>query len=52
MVYNEVIIINIGDLSKNTRKNIEKRELIEKDISLNLLNNEEDVANSDVSSKI
>ena len=52
LVYNEVIIINIGDLSKNTKKNIEKRELIEKDISLNLLNNEEDVANSDVSSKI
>ena len=52
LVYNEVIIINIGNLSKNTRKNIEKRELIEKDISLNLLNNEEDVANSDASSKI
>ena len=41
-VYNEVIIINICKLSKNTRKKIEKRELIEKDILLNLVNNEEE----------
>ena len=36
-IYNEIIIINIGTLSSNARKNIMKRELIEKDISLNLI---------------
>ena len=32
LIYNEVIIINIGNLSVNTKKKIIYRELIEKEI--------------------
>ena len=48
-IYNEIIIINIGTLSSNTRKNIMKRELIEKDYSLNLIfeQNEERISYND-----
>jgi len=45
LIYNEVIIINIGDLSVNSKKKIISRELIEKEI-LSDINNEKDLYNN------
>ena len=42
LIYNEVIIINFCSLSKNTKKKISDRELIDKDMRLNLLEHEMD----------
>ena len=42
LIYNEVIIINICSLSKNTKKKIFARELVDKDMKLNLLEYEMD----------
>ena len=42
LIYNEIIIINVCSLSKNTKKKIVSRELIDKDMKLNLLENEMD----------
>ena len=45
LIYNEVIIINIGDLSINTKKKIISRELLEKQILLDM-NIEKDIYNN------
>ena len=51
LIYNEVIIINIGDLSVNTKKKIISREIIEKEllsdknIEKELYNNKDDIMN-------
>ena len=37
LIYNEIIIINVCSLSKDTKKKIVDRELIDKDMKLNLL---------------
>ena len=49
LIYNEVIIINIGDLSLNTKKKIISRELLEKEllsdkyIKKDTFNNKDDI---------
>ena len=42
LIYNEVIIINVFSLSKDTKKKIYARELVDKDMKLNLLEYEMD----------
>ena len=42
LIYNEVIIINVYSLSKDTKKKIYARELVDKDMKLNLLEYEMD----------
>ena len=42
LIYNEVIIINIGNLSVNTKKKIISRELLEKE-NLSSKNTEKDL---------
>jgi len=45
LIYNEVIIINIGDLSVNTKKKIISRELIEKEILSDIYNDKDEISN-------
>ena len=45
LIYNEVIIINIGDLSLNTKKKIISRELIEKEILSDINNDKDEISN-------